>query len=128
MHDKDRLNGEQSFGSKPKVRAAPSSKIKQISIAPPILSKTFNGSPPMRQLREFYPNSPCCSPFCVLRRPSKYTQSPAWRYKREIVATDLAIHWMSSPLRCMVPRQMLGGHVHSHTHFREIETIPWIVD
>jgi hypothetical protein len=56
LHDRDRLNGGQSLGSKPMTRDATSSKIKQIKIVPPILNRTFNGSPPSWQLREFYPN------------------------------------------------------------------------
>jgi hypothetical protein len=46
LQDKDLLNGPQSLGSKPKMRAENSSKIRQINIDPPILHRIFNGSPP----------------------------------------------------------------------------------
>jgi hypothetical protein len=52
LHDKDLLNGEQSSGSKPKMRDADSSKIKQIKIDPPILNRIFNGSPLSSQISE----------------------------------------------------------------------------
>jgi hypothetical protein len=52
LHDKDLLNGEQSSGSKPKIRDADSSKIKQIKIDPPILNRIFNGSPLSSQISQ----------------------------------------------------------------------------
>jgi hypothetical protein len=41
LQARDRLNGGQSSGSKPKTRAATNSKTKQTNIEPPILNMSF---------------------------------------------------------------------------------------